>query len=284
MKLLKKAASIAPVVVLFVGASTVYAATSPALGMASTFGILSSTYTNTVVGTTITGDLGYTTPPAVAPTVNGSTHAADSTYAQAGLDQGTALGALAAEPCTFTFAPGAINLATDTTHGTVGVYNPGVYCIAGAASIGGGGTITLTGGGTYIFGMTGALTTSANSVVATAGGASACDVWWTPIQATTLGATSTFVGNDVDAAGNTIGDTVLWTGRALSFGGTVSTTRDTITVPSGCGASPTPTPTPVTPGVPHTGLGPPQQSILWLSIPALVLVAVSTLYVVRRRA
>ena len=42
------------------------AATSPSLGMASTFSILASTYTNTVSGTTINGDLGYTTGPAVA--------------------------------------------------------------------------------------------------------------------------------------------------------------------------------------------------------------------------
>lgn len=53
------------------------AATTPNLGMATTFGILASTYTNTAPGTTInSGDLGYTTGPLVAPTVNGTTHAA----------------------------------------------------------------------------------------------------------------------------------------------------------------------------------------------------------------
>ena len=52
------------------------AADAPDLGMAATFGILSSTYTNTVAGTTINGDLGYTTGPAVVPTVNGTTHVA----------------------------------------------------------------------------------------------------------------------------------------------------------------------------------------------------------------
>jgi hypothetical protein len=221
---------------------TVNAATTPSLGLATTFGILASTYTNTVGGTTINGDLGYTTGPATAPTVNGSTHAVDGTYTQSGIDQGTALTALSVQPCTFTFAAGAIDLASDVTHGTVGVYAPGVYCVTGAMSIGGGGTITLTGSGTYIFRSTGALNSSASSVVALSG-ASACDVFWTPAAATTLGANSSFVGTVIDAAGITIGSTVTWAGRALAFGGTVSTTTDTISVPVCVAATPTPTAT-----------------------------------------
>lgn len=242
-------------------ATFAYAATSPDLKIAKTFGILASTYSNTAGGTTINGDLGYTTPPAVAPTVNGTTHVANSTYNQAGIDQGTALTALNNQACSFTFAPGAVDLATDTTHGPVGVYTPGVYCITGAASIGGGGTITLTGSGTYIFRMDGALTTSANSVVAFAGGASSCDVWWTPTAATTLGANSTFKGTDIDNAGITIGSTVNWEGRALAFGGTVSTDTDTITVPT-CAASATSPSSGTTPGLPNTGLGSETNNLL----------------------
>jgi hypothetical protein len=247
---------------VFMTAPLAYAATPPTLGMADSFSILSGTYSNTVSGTTLNGDLGYTTPPATAATVNGSTHVADATYNQAGIDQGTALSALNSQPCTFTFAPGAIDLASDTTHGVAGSYAPGVYCISGAASIGGGGTITLTGTGTYIFRMTGALTTTANSVVATAGGATACNVWWTPGAATTLGANSTFGGTDIDASGITIGNTVLWAGRALAFGGTVSTTSDTISssacatnssTGSGAASNTNAAAPPKTPGLPNTG-------------------------------
>lgn len=226
----------------FSNPSSVFAATTPSLGDADSFGILSSTYTNTVGGTSITGDLGYTTGPATAPTVSGTTHVANATYTQAGIDQGSALTDLNGQACTFTFASGAIDLATDTTHGSIGVYTPGVYCTAAAsaASIGTGG-ITLSGSGTYIFKINGAFTTVASSVV-TLSGASACDVFWAPTSATTLGASSTLNGTVIDAAGITIGSTVTWSGRALAFGGTVSTTSDTITVPS-CDPTPTPTPT-----------------------------------------
>lgn len=240
-----------------------YAATSPSLGMANSFTILSGTYNNTTSGTTINGDLGFTTPPATTPTVNGTTHVADATYNQAGIDQGTALSALNSQPCTFSFAPGTIDLASDTTHGVVGVYAPGVYCISGAASIGGGGTITLTGSGTYIFRMTGALTTTANSVVAVAGGASACNTWWTPGAATTLGANSTFEGTVIDASGINIGSLVIWTGRALAFGGTVSTDSDTVSS-SACAGTSNPisnsSSTNTTPGLPNTGLQPPKKT------------------------
>lgn len=220
-----------------------YAATTPSLGLAATFGILSSTYTNTVGGTTISGDLGYTTGPAVAPTVSGTTHIADGTYSTAGTDQGSALSVLAAQSCTHTFPAGPVDLATDTSHGPIGVYTPGVYCTTSgsAASIGSGG-MTLSGSGTYIFRIDGAFTTVTGSVV-TLSGSSACDVFWTPTSATTLGGTTTLAGTVIDDSGITIGSTVTWEGRALAFGGTVSTTSDTITVPTCTAPTATPTPT-----------------------------------------
>lgn len=292
MKLVKRTALVSVLLSLLVSPAA-FAATSPSLGVADPYSILSSTYTNTAPGTTLNGDLGYTTGPAVAATVNGHTHVADSTYNQAGIDQGSALSNLNSQPCTFNFAPGAIDLATDTTHGTIGVYTPGVYCVTGAAAIGGGGTITLDGGGTYIFRMSGALTTTANSIVRTINGASACNVWWTPGAATTLGANSTFLGTDIDASGITIGSTITWTGRALAFGGTVSTTVDTINTVPACTTASTGSSTPgfgedtgsassTTPGLPNTGGSSPQKSMAWLGIPAVV-VAAAAFYVIRKK-
>lgn len=286
MKLLRNATSLTILLGLLIvtTGSKVSAATSPDLGAAKTFVILSSTYSNTVIGTTLTGDLGYTIPPAVTPTINGTTHAADATYNQAGIDQNAALANLNSQPCTFNFAPGAIDLASDTTHGPVGMYTPGVYCITGGDSVGGGGTITLSGSGTYIFRVDGALSTSANSVVQIANGASVCDVWWTPTQATTLGADSTFLGTVISASGNTIGNNVNWTGRALSFGGTVSTAADTIAAPTCPVTTITPTPGSTTPGLPNTGQSATAtKSSLWLIIPAATALSMFGIYLTRKK-
>jgi len=185
-----------------VGPMAASAATTPSLGMATTYGVLANTYTNTIVGTTINGDVGFTTGPAVAPVGDITHYGSGAPYATAGVDQGIALAALALQPCTFTFAPGAINLSTDTTHGPIGVYAPGVYCSSGAMNVGG--PLTLSGSGTYIFRPDGALTSTAGALV-TLTGASACDVFWTPTQATTLAANTTFVGTVIDDAGITVG-------------------------------------------------------------------------------
>ncbi|MEO8863112.1 MAG: ice-binding family protein [Candidatus Saccharimonadales bacterium] len=286
MKLLKRVVFVSATLSLFAFSPLAYAATSPALGQADPFSVLSSSFVNTAPGTVLNGDLGYTTGPAVPATVNGHTRVADATYNQAGIDQGTALASLNSQPCTFSFAPGPIDLASDTTHGTVGLYAPGVYCIAGATSIGGGGTITLTGAGTYIFRMNGALTSSANSIVTLANGASACNVWWTPTAATTLGANSTFLGTVIDASGISIGSTITWTGRALAFGGTVSTSVDTINTVPACGTASTAEGLGTgsrAVGLPNTGLAPPQANrALWL-IPVTITAIAAVFYVARKR-
>jgi hypothetical protein len=217
------------------------------MGAFSTFGILAKTYVNTLPGTVITGDLGYygngTYAPSLSPTVTGTTYTGGDIYNQAGASLSAKLNSLNELPCNFTFAAGAINLATDTSHGTLGVYTPGVYCITGASSIGTAG-IRLSGNGTFVFRMTGALTTVAGSKVSFIDGASSCDFWWTPGAATTLGPDSTFAGNLIDNFGITTGARVAWEGRALSFIGIISTDADQLTVPS-CipTSSPTPTPT-----------------------------------------
>lgn len=208
------------------------AATTPSLGTAGLYGILSSTFTRNIAVTSIVGDLGYTTlGGSGSHTVTGATVIVPP--AQAGIDQNSASTTLASQPCTFTFAPGAIDLATDTTHGAIGIYTPGVYCTAAssAASVGTAG-ITLTGAGTYIFRIFGALTSVPNSAVRLASGASSCDVFWSPAAATTLAANTTFMGTVIDDAGITVGNTTTWFGRALAFGGTVTTDTDTIN--TGC--------------------------------------------------
>lgn len=58
--------------------------------------MLSSTYTNTTT-TTIIGDVGFTTPPAVEPLGVHPYYGSSVPYSTAGTDQGVALGALNAQ-------------------------------------------------------------------------------------------------------------------------------------------------------------------------------------------
>ncbi len=210
------------------GSINASAASTPDLSFASTYGILSSTYTNTSV-TTINGDVGFTTPPATAPLGTHTNYGSGAPYATAGTNQGSALSALNLENCTFNFAAGPINLSTDTTHGTAGTYSPGVYCSTGAMDVAG--PLTLSGNGTYIFRPVGALTSTAGATI-TLTGANACNIFWTPTQATTLAANTTFFGTIIDNAGITIGANTTLSGRALAFGGTVTTDTNTITAPT----------------------------------------------------
>lgn len=239
-------ATLAILLVLGMAESTpVLAATTPVLDSVATYGILASTYTNTSAGTTINGDIGFTTGPAVTPSGAHPNYGPGAPYSTAGTNQGTILSSLNSQLCTFTFPAGAVNLSTDITHGTAGVYTPGVYCSSGAMDVGG--PITLSGSGTYIFRVGGALTSTAGAIVSLSG-ASACDVFWTPTQAVTLAANTTFVGTVIDDAGITVGANTTWTGRALAFGGTVTTDTDTISTPICAIVIPsTPAPAPATP-------------------------------------
>lgn len=240
-----------------VGPMTALAATTPSLGAAASFGILAHTLTSTTIpfGANVVGDMGYATSTGVTVFASGLTHVNDAIYAQAGADQHTALAALNSQACTFTFG-GAVDLATDTSHGALGVYTPGVYCSAGAMSIGGGATISLSGAGTFIFRPAGTLTTTDFSIATTTNDASPCDVFWTPqtppvFPSTVLGSDTRFVGTVIEPIGPTnaditVGGGTSWIGRALAWDWTVTTNPVimkyvTITVPT-CPVPPVPPP------------------------------------------
>lgn len=236
MKILNKISTVVLVFVFmfsFILPTSVFAATTPSLGAAATFSVLAHTFNNTTIpfGTAFYGDLGYVISSGAA-FVGGTTHINDATYLQAGADQHTALSALNSQACTFTFS-GAVDLATDISHGALGVYTPGVYCSPGNMSIGGGGTVSLDGAGTFIFRPTGTLTTTDFSTVSTTNDASACDVFWTPqlptpFVATALGSDTKFVGTVIEPAGPansdiTVGGGTKWVGRALAFDWIITT-------------------------------------------------------------
>jgi hypothetical protein len=159
-----------------------------------------------------------------------------------------------------------------------GTFPPGCYTSVGALGITANGIVTLTGNGVYVFRSTGgAITTGANSNIVLAGGACAGNVFWTAVGATTLGGASTFVGSILDAAGVTLGLAANVTGRALAFGGTVTTNgANTITVPAPCGAVGPPGASSAGPGIPTLSE--------WAMIMLAALLAIAGFAALRRQA
>ncbi len=211
------------------------AATAPALASTEPYAIVSATFSNTAAGTTIQGDLCYTTAPAVAPFVSGATVV--PCPAVTGTDQNAARADLISQVCTPIGAAVALN-AISIGGGTPGEFPPGCYSSTGAMSITAGTTVTLSGTGVYIFRPGGALSTGANSNVVVAGGACENDVFWAPVGATTVGANANIIGNIFrgTAAGLSItfGDSSSLIGRALAFGSTVTSDNTTFAVPDPC--------------------------------------------------
>jgi hypothetical protein len=181
------------------------------LRSAATFGVLAGTaLTNNSGGTTlITGDVGspsQTTAPVVAP---GFTNYQSGAILQTALnDLQLAIVDANSRLCTLTFAG-------DVDFGSL-VLTPGVYCYAGKINITG--KLTLNGAGVYIFRTAQTLDTAANSEVELINGATANDVTWVPVGATTVAANSTFKGTVLgQAAAITVGDNAtLLNGRVLS--------------------------------------------------------------------
>lgn len=225
------------------------AATTPALGTTAIFGVLSSTFTRNIGLTDITGSAAYTTLSG-----GGTDSVSGTTYmpapSQTGTDQGVALADINAQvlaSCTTISGPleGVIVGANPP-----GTFPAGCYTSVGAMDLSVNGVITLDGGGdpaaVFIFKPGGALTTGDDSIVVLASSTSACNVFWAPTGATTLGAnasattTPTFSGTIFrgDGAGLsiTLGHFANYLGRLLAYGSTVTTDTATIAVPS-CGAS-----------------------------------------------
>ena len=210
-----------PVVVVGPGSG----ATTIDLGGATTFGVLAGTaITNNSGGSTlVTGNVGspsQTVDPVLAAGYTDYKSGAILNTALADLQ--VAISNANQMSCTVNSAAG-IDLGGRT-------FGPGVYCYAGAISITG--TFTMNGPGLYVFRTASTLNTTANSIVAFTGGATAGSVYWVPVAATTLGANSVFQGSILAQTGAiTMGDSAtLQNGRVLS-GTAVTLKNNPISIP-----------------------------------------------------
>ncbi len=226
---------------LFASVYPAGAATAPALGSAQSFAVLGGTTVTNTGPTTITGDLGVSPGSAITGqasiTLTGATHAADAVALQAQNDVTTAYNALGSEGCTSSFTGTAVEVGGQTL-------TPGVYCYDSSAQLTG--TLTLNGGGVFIFKTVSTLTTLSGSTVALIGGAQPCNVFWQIGSSAVLGTNSAFVGNILALTSISLTTGASVSGRALARNGAV--TMDTNTVSSSsCASGTTPTATPTGP-------------------------------------
>lgn len=202
--------------------------TYPPLASAESFAVLANTTITNTGNTIINGDLGLSPgtsvtgfPPGV---VNGSTHIADATAAQAQTDANSAYSVLLGETCT-----------TDLTGMDLGgmTLTPGVYCFTSSAALTGTLTLDALGDPTahFVFQIGSTLTTAANSDVKLVNSASACSVSWQVGSSATFGAATNFVGTVIALTSITAGAGSIFDGHLFALEGAITLDTNQVSVP-----------------------------------------------------
>jgi hypothetical protein len=203
-----------------------------ALGQAGTFSVLGGATVTSTGGTILSAALGASGAGAVAAapavTVNGGTHFGDTTYSNALGDAMLAYSDAAGRSPLAYSVPGDLGGAT---------FSPGVY--HSAAAIGLTGTVTLDGGGdpdaVFVFQIGGTFGPAASSRVVLTGSASAANVFWQVVGATTIGASSVISGTILTTAAVTVGNSASLDGRVLSTSGDITLAANAITAAASAG-------------------------------------------------
>jgi len=196
-------------------------ATAPNMGAAGSFSVLGATTVTNTGATSLSGDIGVWAGTAITGldqiTLGGEAHPGDAVAKRAQVAAGDAVNDISGQA---------------NTGGTLGALdgltlNPGVYDM-GAGSLGGG-ILTLSGAGVYLFRTSSSLV-SAGSVVL-ADGARACDVFWFVASDATLNGSS-FVGTVIAHSSIWFGTGAKLDGRAIAQIGEVTLNNNIIDGPS----------------------------------------------------
>jgi hypothetical protein len=211
--------------VLLIWPATALAATDPLLGTAGNFAVLSGAGMTNTGPSWITGAIGASSagitgfPPGTA----GPQHVGDSAYTTAETDLVGTFTRAAAEPTTTDYSN--VNLGGLTL-------GPGVYNQSTAPTLTG--TLTLSGGGVYVFKIGSTLVTASGARVSLINGAQPCDIFWVVGSSATIATSTTFVGNIMALAQIAMQTGATLNGRALARTAAVTLDTNRIIQPSGC--------------------------------------------------
>jgi hypothetical protein len=229
--------------IFLLSAACAFAQVPVPLGAAATFGVLAgSGVTNTAGPTVIAGNVGVSPGSAIngfppGTVIDGSIEPGNVAMAHADL--------ILAYDNAMTQLPVTANLTTLNLGGRT--LRPGIYAFDTSAMLNG--TLTLNGGGVYIFQIGSTLTTATGAAVVAINGADAANVFWQVGSSATLGTGTRFIGNILAniSITNDVGGTMA--GRMLAINGAVTLADEVLTyppatTPGGFGGPPLPSATP----------------------------------------
>jgi hypothetical protein len=262
-------------IVMIWPATALAATTDPLLGTSGNYAVLASSTITDAGASWITGKLALSPGTSVTgfpPATVGTQDIANGAALQARSDATTAYNNAAGEtPFSSLPSPGDIGGQTLV---------PGIYRFS--SSVGLTGTVTLNGGGIYIFQIGSTLTTASSSRVLLINGAQPCDIFWQVGSSATIGGATAFVGTILANTSITMVTAATLNGRALAGlgpgGGALSLHTNRIIQPSGCaGGFTTSYPAPAYVAPPAGTLLPATLGIPWElvnEVPWLLVIAV----------
>jgi Ice-binding-like len=227
---------LAALIVLIWPATALAATTDPLLGTSGFYAVLASATITNTGPSWITGQLALS--PGTATSIIGFPPGASGHQ-----DSGPAGAALnARNDAELAYSRAAAEPGCSTTGVELGsrTLGPGLYCNP-TMGISAGLTLTLSGGGIYIFQIGSTLITGASARVLLTNGAQPCDIFWQVGSSATIGGSTAFVGTILASASITMVTAATLNGRALAALGTNAPSQGSVTLdtnriiqPSGC--------------------------------------------------
>jgi Ice-binding-like len=216
------AVGLAAVFVLIWPATALAAATDPLLATSGNYAVLASATITNTGPSWITGQMALSPGTSITGFPPGVSGHQD-------INNGAALQARNDAEAAYTKAmnePGCSTTGVELGSRTLG---PGLYCNPTMA-ISAGLTLTLNGGGVYIFQIGSTIVTGNSARVLLTNGAQPCDIFWQVGSSATLGGSTAFVGTILASASITMVTAASLNGRALAALGTNAPSQGSVTL------------------------------------------------------